>query len=339
MLLITDGITSTREFESYCCCDISGIYFIQLLSLVCMHLKDTSNTLFLIFRCIQNVRTGVHGSGIYTEECQLTYERVSHDLEYQSGEGLFIRRMSYNLITFQIGTLDRRDIGRSRHEVQNSIQKFLNTFVTVSASATNRNSGTLTGTFTKSGFHLVDAGLLTLKISHHEVVIQLADLLYHLGMIQLCIVFHVIRNLFDGDVLTLVIVVDVSFHLKQVDDALEIILFTDGQLDADCIFAQSGFDLFNSIVEVCTHDIHLVDECHTGNVVGISLTPYVLRLRLYTTLCTEYTDSAIQYSQRTLNLYGEVNVARSVDDVDTMLQSARCGFALELMGPVTGRSG
>ena len=210
--------------------------------------------------------------------------------------------MSYNLIAFQVGTLDRRDIGRSRHEVQNSIQQLLNTFVTVSASAANRNSGTLTGTFTKSGFHFVDAGLLTLKISHHEVVIQLTDLLYHLGMIQLCIVFHVIRNLFNGDILTLVIVVDVSFHLKQVDDALEIILFTDGQLDADCIFAQSGFDLLNSIVEICTH-------------------------------------SAIQYSQRTLNLYGEVNVARSVDDVDTMLQSARCRFALELMGPVTGRSG
>ena len=99
-------------------------------------------------------------------------------------------------------------------------------------------------------------------------------------------------------------------------------------------------NLLNSIVEVCTHDIHLVDECHTGNVVGISLTPYVLRLRLYTTLCTEHADSAVQYTQGTLNLYGEVNVARSVDDVDTMLQMRPVRVCtLACMGPVTGRSG
>ena len=111
---------------------------------------------------------------------------------------------------------------------------------------------------------------------------------------------------------------------------MKFIFFTDWQLQADCIFAQSCSDLINSVVEVCTHDIHLVDECHTGYIVGISLTPYVLRLRLYTTLCTEHADSAVQYTQRTLNLYGKVNVARGIDDVDTMLQSTWFRFALFL---------
>ena len=296
MLIITDGITSTREFESYCCCDISGINFIQLLSLVCVHLKDTSNTLFFIFGSIQYVRTGVHGSGIYTEECQFTYERVSHDLEYQCGERLFIRRMSYDFVSSQIGTLDRRNVQRRRHELDDCIQKLLDTFVTVSSSTANRNSSTLTGSFSQYFFHFLIARFFAFQISHHQIVVQLADLLYQLTTIQFCIILHILGDIYDGNVLTLLIVIDVCFHLKQVDDTFELVLFTDGQLNADCILAKSCFDLLYGTIKVCAKDIHLVDECHTRNIVGVSLTPNVLRLRLYTTFCTEYTDSAIQYT-------------------------------------------
>ena len=112
-----------------------------------MHLKDTANTLFLALGSIQNVRTGIHGTGVHTEECQLTYERVSHDLECQCRERLFIRRVSYNLISFHIHTFDGRDIGRSRHKLKNCVQKFLNTFVSVCTTTAYRNSGTLTGSF------------------------------------------------------------------------------------------------------------------------------------------------------------------------------------------------
>ena len=46
MLFITDGITCCRYFKTYSSSDITGINFIKLLSLVGMHLKDTSNTFF-----------------------------------------------------------------------------------------------------------------------------------------------------------------------------------------------------------------------------------------------------------------------------------------------------
>ncbi len=122
MLLITDGITCGGEFESDSCCDITGVNLFQLLTFVCMHLKDTSNTLFFIFCCVQYVRTGVHGSGIYTEVCKLSYKRVSHDLKCQSGERLFIGRVSYYLIAIYVNTIDRRNVGRSRHVLQDSIE-------------------------------------------------------------------------------------------------------------------------------------------------------------------------------------------------------------------------
>ena len=91
MLLVTDRITCCGDLESDRCSDISGVYLIQLCTVVCVHLKDTSDTFFLILCCIQYIRTGVHCTGVNPEVSQLTYERVCHDLEYESGERLIIR--------------------------------------------------------------------------------------------------------------------------------------------------------------------------------------------------------------------------------------------------------
>ena len=52
--------------------------------------------------------------------------------------------------------------------------------------------------------------------------------------------------------------------------------------------------------------------------VFVSLTPYGFGLRLNTTLSTENCNGTIKYTQGTFNFYSEVNVARSIDDVDTM---------------------
>ena len=62
MLLVTDGITGCGELESNCCCDITGIYLVQLCSLICVHLKDTSYTLLLLLCRVIYIRTGIHGS-------------------------------------------------------------------------------------------------------------------------------------------------------------------------------------------------------------------------------------------------------------------------------------
>ena len=71
-------------------------------------------------------------------------------------------------------------------------------------------------------------------------------------MVKLCIVLHILRNICYGNVIALIIVVDVSLHLKQVDDSLEIVFLTDRQLQTDSIFAKSGLDLLYGIVEICT---------------------------------------------------------------------------------------
>ena len=59
MLLITDGITGCGELETNCCCDITGVNLVQLCTLVCMHLKDTSYTLLLVLCSIEYIGTGI----------------------------------------------------------------------------------------------------------------------------------------------------------------------------------------------------------------------------------------------------------------------------------------
>src|SRR5699024_2445843 len=55
------------------------------------------------------------------------------------------------------------------------------------------------------------------------------------------------------------------------------------------------------------------------NMIVVGLMPDSLGLRFYAALCTENCDRAVENTQRTFNLNSEVNVAGSVDDIDTML--------------------
>ena len=177
MTVITDSITGGCKLKAYRRRNITGVNFIQLRPLVCMHLQDTSHTFLFIFSSVQYIRTGVHCTGINSEERQLTHEGIRHDLKCQSGERLIIRRMSLHLVAVQIRTLDSGDIGRSRHILQDCIEKLLYSLISVCGTAADRDSGTFAGCLSQSLLHILYRRLLTLQIHHCQVVIQFADLL------------------------------------------------------------------------------------------------------------------------------------------------------------------
>ena len=143
MLFVTDCITCCCKFETDSCSDITGINLIQFHTFVSMHLKNTSNTFFLVLSSIKYIRTGIHCTGVYTEICQFTNKWVCHNLECKCCKRFFIRRMSYYRVAVQVSSLDWRNICWSRHILKDSIKKFLNTFVSVSRTTANRNSCTL----------------------------------------------------------------------------------------------------------------------------------------------------------------------------------------------------
>ena len=183
MLLITDGITGSGELETNCCCDVTGVNLFQLCTLVRMHLQDTSYTFLLVLSSIEYIRTGIQSTGIYTEVSKLTYERVSHDLECKCSERLFIGRLSLYFITVKVNTLNSRYIQRRRHILDNSIQKLLNTLISVSSTAAYGNGSALTGSFSQSSLHLFNGRNFTFQIHHCQIIIQLTNLFNELVMI------------------------------------------------------------------------------------------------------------------------------------------------------------
>ncbi|CAB4538805.1 unannotated protein [freshwater metagenome] len=112
---------------------------------------------------------------------------------------------------------------------------------------------------------------------------------------------------------------DPSLHGDEVDDSAIVALGTDGELNHRNVCLQAILDGSQGSVKICTGAVHLVDEAHARNFVIISLTPHGLCLRLNSGYAVEHCNCAIKHTERTLHLYGEVNVAGSVDDLDSVL--------------------
>src|SRR5205823_12630855 len=73
------------------------------------------------------------------------------------------------------------------------------------------------------------------------------------------------------------------------------------------------------VVEVGPNSVHLVHERDAWHIVLVRLTPHRLRLRLHAAHGAEHGDRAVEHAQRTLHLDGEIDVTRSIDDVDSVI--------------------
>ena len=116
-----------------------------------------------------------------------------------------------------------------------------------------------------------------------------------------------------------VAVPDDLLHLDEVDDAGEVALAADRQLDDGRGGLQAVDDHVDGAVEVGAGAVHLVDEAHPRHVVLVGLTPHRLGLGLDAGDRVEHGDGAVEHAERTLDLDGEVDVARRVDDVDAVI--------------------
>ena len=176
---------------------------------------------------------------------------------------------------------------------------------------------------------LGDRQLLATEELLEQLVVGLGDGLEELGAVLVRLLHQVGR-----DVLDLVLLAqgglaapDEGTHGDQVDDADEVVLGADGQLDDQRLGLEAVHDGVDGEVEVRAELVHLVDEADARDVVLVGLTPDGLRLGLDALLAVEDGDGTVEDAQRALDLDREVHVARGVDDVDLVVV------------PVAGRRG
>ena len=317
---VTQGVTGGDVLQADGSSDVACANFFDLFTLVGVHLNDTAETLALLFNGVQHGVTGVDHTGVNTEEGQVAHERVGSNLECQSRERLVIGSVTLVLgLAIQLQTVDSSNVGRSRQVLDHGIQHGLYALVLERGATGNQDDFVVQNTLTQSFLDLFFSQFFTTQVFFHQVFRRFSSGFNQVHAHFLRLFQQLSRDVFvvEGYALVSFAPVD-GFHLDQVDNALEVLFGTDVQLQRNRVTFQTGLDVLNAAQEVGTGTVHLVDERDTGNLVLVSLTPYGFRLGLYATYGTVHHHGAIQNTHGTLYFDSKVNVARGIDDVDTV---------------------
>ena len=323
VILVTQGVTGGGLFQTDNSINVTGVCLLNRVFLVGVHLEELTDALLLALGGVHNLGTRGDLAGVDAGEGELAKEWVSSNLECQCGErGLNGRLTGKLLVLVSYLVADNlADVQRAWQEVNHSVKQWLHALVTVGGTAVNRVDLGVDGELTDAGLELVNGQLLAAEVLLHELFVGLSN-----GLNQLLAVFFrlVLEVLWDFLVGRLSAGLDLAtpgdcLHIQQVDNAVEVILSADRQLHNQWLGAQAVDDGLNGEVEVSAQLVHLVNEADTRNVVLSCLTPHLLGLRLNAFLTVEDCDGAVKNTQGTLNLNGEVNVTRGVDDVDLVV--------------------
>ena len=113
-----------------------------------------------------------------------------------------------------------------------------------------------------------------------------------------------------------IVFVGVGFHVNEVNHAADVFFEANREMNGDGVFAQAFVNRVKGFVEIATDLVDFVDKTDAGDAVFGSLAPNSLGLRLDAHLAVKDHHGTVENAKRALYLGGEVDVARSVDDVD-----------------------
>ena len=109
-------------------------------------------------------------------------------------------------------------------------------------------------------------------------------------------------------------------HFHQIDDAGEFRLAADRKLQHHRNRAKPILEHSNAAEKVRTDAVHLVDETDARHMVAVSLPPDRLGLRFDAADTVKYGNGPVQDTEGPLDFDREINVAGSIDDVDSMVR-------------------
>ncbi len=311
--------------------DVAGVDLVDLLAVVGVHHQDAPDPLGAAGVDVEHARAGLEVAGVDAEVGELADVGVGHDLEGERRERLGVVGVAGDLALAaprpdQFGAGHRRARRAAR-----------------AGSRSTASSSGCTPLFLKEEPHSTGVSLV------ESVALRIAclsALLGDLGLLedQLQQLVVVVGDLLEqvlargrggvgqlgGDLdfvllLAELVLVDDRLHRDEVDDALEVALGADRQLDRHGVGAEAVDHRLHALLEVGADAVHLVDVGDARDVVLVGLAPDGLRLGLDAGDGVEQRDRAVEHAQRALDLDGEVDVAGRVDDVDAVVLPLRGG--------------
>ena len=319
VLLIAQGVAGSGVFQAHSSRDITRVAGVNILAVVGMHLEDTTDSFVVILGGIVNGSTGLGNAGIYTEEAQLAYIRVSGDLKRQGCQRLLVRRRSlFLLLSIGVNAFNMGNINRGRHIVNHCIQELLDALIAVGSTADNGNHLIINGGLANNPLDILNGDFLAFQVFLHNRFVLIGNMLQQFVVIFLGQLLHILRDFLYPHVLAQIVIVDVCGHIHQVDNPLEGVFRTNGKLDRHRITFKAIPHHGHNVVKISAHNIHLVDIRHSGNPILVSLTPNCLRLGFHAAFGTENGYGTVQNTQGTFHLNGEVHVSGCINDIDAM---------------------
>ena len=106
---------------------------------------------------------------------------------------------------------------------------------------------------------------------------------------------------------------------EEIDHALEADLGAYRDLDWKRPRPEDVMDHHDGPIEISAHPVHFINEHYSWHAIMVSLSPHGLGLGLDSSDSVEYCYCAVQHAQRPLDLDSEINMAGSVDEIDSMI--------------------
>jgi len=318
---ITERVAGADVLETGQGDDVAGIGLLDVLAVVRMHQEHAADALLLVAGRVDDALAGFDLAGIDAAEGDRADEGVVHDLEGEHREGILVRRIADGgLFGLEIDAFDRAAIDRRRQEVDDGVEQGLHALVLEGRTAEHGMEGAALHGRADQLAQGRGIRLGAFEIGFHRGVVHLDG-----GLDELVAVLGRLVGEIGRDVLLLegraerLAVPDDRLHLDQVDDAGEVGLRADRNLQADGLAGDAVDDVLDAAIEIGADLVHLVDEHDTRDVVLVGLAPDGLGLGLDALVAVENADGAIEHAQRTLDLDGEVDVAGGVDDVQAVV--------------------
>src|SRR6266852_585607 len=326
VVLVGEGVPRGRLLQADGRGDIARINLGDFLAVVGVHLQDAADPLLGAPGRIPDIGAGLEGAGIHPEEGQLADVGVGGDLESKRRKGLVIGRLApFGEVALGVDPFHPELVERGRQEVDDGVQHRLHPAVAERRAGEHRHEPVRDGALAYGGHDLGAADRLVVEVFLQQDVIELSDRLDQLLVVELDLFPHLGRDLFGLDRGAQVVGIGDRDLINKVDDAFELLLAADRELDRDGVRPQPLADRFPGREEVGAHPVHLVDKGDAGHLVAIGLPPDRLGLRLHAGDGVENGHRAVQDAEAPLDLDGKVYVPGCVDDVDPVAAPVRHG--------------
>src|SRR4051812_5246811 len=324
---VGQGVTGGGVLQADDRVDVTGGDRVDRVLLVGVHLEDLADALLAALGRIDDLSAGLEATRVDADVREPAEERVRDDLERERREGLVGVGVTLDdlLLVADVVALDGGDVERRRQVVDDRVEHRLDAAVLERGAAEHRVELALDRHLADGALDLLGRELLAAEVLLEQRVVALGDGLDQLRAVLLGLLDEVGRDLLD---LVLGAHLDVTLgvaapgqraHVDEVDDALEVALGADRDLQHERLRAEALHDGVDGEVEVGAELVHLVDEANARDVVLVGLAPDGLGLGPNALLAVEHGDRTVEHAERALHLDREVHVAGGVDDVDLVV--------------------